>query len=312
MNLHLPTDRELFPQLYNGTAEPGLKIAFHDGMDVSTNYDSVSHSSGDLEKEIREKAEINLDRWLDEYTEEHGVKSDAPSDSYDAFALRRMTDEEAGDSTGKHYDYMGYTALTWKKRSGLEPGWKICTLSPAVSCGNNARIMLNQIPDLLDQYRGDKSFVFSLLVPLLFAGALLLNFSVEFTGIMRSVMILGLPVLGVLAILAMCYFIYVLKLYLAGRRSWRSEYKNRKEFRQGIEKILLQAHRSIRYRRILLSRMASCKAEELEKAEEKLKKQVRAYEEAVSDRTRWTVRNTLIAVVLAAVVIAVLAMFLMR
>lgn len=264
-SVKLPTDKELFPELFDGTAKSGMSSVFEDLIDPCTDYDSfpskVKESYGDLVSNLLDHIGKEVDCRLEDDLLANGARTDAPAEKkYLAFGMR-MESESSPDAVRKERRYTYYSRSDCKQSLSERDKYYLDAAEDVF--GKYAEQKMDSLDEMWDTLTVEQPGYGLLLVPAAVAGLYMLIRVIfpDWPNFQKTALFAGI----LISIIPLLLFFSSLKDYFEDIRAKEKEYTD-----VYVERIVLAAYRSIRYRKILLKRM-NMESKALNKQERRFK-----------------------------------------
>ncbi len=249
----LPKDEQLFPELFDGTAENGLQEKLDECICACTELDKIPASVRDSEdgvpaKHILEYVAEQVDEKLEEDLRHFGAREGTPRENYAAFYMLAKGSYTRGMTRHTSYDY-------GDREYCRGQGW-FEKPNPNVSFLNTAENLFGQYAkrqmDILEQVNSklhEETPSYPLLAVPVVMGLAYLLVCAGFPDWPNFQKMAGLAALAVSGI-ALFAFVAL--------HDWNNPNSMYKRYQKGefpVREMVLNIHRSLRYRRILLKRM---------------------------------------------------------
>lgn len=259
----LPSDRELFPELIDGTAKGNLGSVIEELICEATEYDSLPSSvkettNGSLQEKVLKYIAEKVDEKLDEDLLQYGAKTDIPEVKYAAFCLKKSNRSEGRNGTRTDYTYCG-------RRNGLlllDGDDDIVELDLVKNVfGKHAKSQMDILEKVNESLYAEAPNYWMLFVPAVM-GILYKLICVVFPSwpnFQKMAGVAGIAISGIAL-----FFFFIL-------HDWNNQNSMYRRYKRGefpVEQMVLGIHRSLRYRRILVKRMG-LKCPELERQEKR-------------------------------------------
>ncbi len=249
----LPKDEELFPELFDGTAENGLNDKLDEWICACTELDKIPSSVRDSEefiptKPILEYVAGQVDDKLEEDLLHSGARADKPKPRFAAFYLLATGNYSMGMTRRTNYDY-GDRAYC-RRQGWLEnPNKNVVFINTAEDLfGKHAKRQMETLENVNMKLHEEAPNFALLVVPVVMALLLLLVRAAfpDWPNFQNMANLAAVVISGIALIL---FF---------ATHDWSNPNSMYKRYQRGefpVKEMVLDIHRSLRYRRILLERM---------------------------------------------------------